>query len=283
MSRDRIHERLGGRNIRILLVIILSVFAVFGVWLGWKFVTAFPEERTTFITSIAPMEISSWDTKRHTLTIFSISSDVFMDGVFGVGSLPVASLQRLETIDKSKKGLLALSVAETLGTPIGQGEMLPLLRLRYAFILRTIRPDEVTRIDLASLGVYRLETLADGTKVRTFDTNRFDAVIGAALEVDSIRREGLRVRVVNTTDVAGLGNRAARIVSHAGMVVVMVESETPALMDCTVTANKSLWDSRSVSFIKTFFNCSVGSGIDDEQADLTIRLGQEYADRFLPE
>lgn len=283
MSRDRIHERLGVRNIRTLLGIILSVLAVFGVWLGWKFVTAFPEERTTFITSIAPMEISSWDTKRHTLTIFSISSDVFMDGVFGVGSLPVASLSRLETMDKTKKGLLAGSVAEAFGTPILPNDLPPLLRLRWALTLRSIRPDAVTRIDLRSLGAYRLVILPDGTSAQTFDTNRFDAMIGATLEVDSIRSEGLRVRVINTTDVAGLGTGAARVFSHAGMVVVMVESETPALKACTVTAKKSLWDSKSVSFIKTFFHCSVGSGFDDEQAELTIRLGQEYARRFLPQ
>lgn len=283
MSRDRIHERLGVRNIRTLFGIILSVLAVFGVWLGWKFVTAFPEERTTFITSIAPMEISSWDTKRHTLTIFSISSDVFMDGVFGVGSLPVASLFRLETMDKTKKGLLAGSVAEAFGTPILPNDLPPLLRLRWALTLRSIRPDAVTRIDLRSLGAYRLVILPDGTSAQTFDTNRFDAMIGATLEVDSIRSEGLRVRVINTTDVAGLGTGAARVFSHAGMVVVMVESETPALKACTVTAKKSLWDSKSVSFIKTFFHCSVGSGFDDEQAELTIRLGQEYARRFLPQ
>ncbi len=283
MSRDRIHERLGGRNIRTLFVITLSVLAVFGVWLVWKFVTAFPEERTTFITSIDPIEISSWDTKRHTLTIFSIPPDVFVDGVFGVGSLPVASLTRLEAMDKTKKGLLVLSLAEAFGTPILPGDRSPLLRLRWAFTLRTIRPDAATRIDLASLGVYQLGILPDGTRVQTFDTNRFDSVIGATLEVDSIRREGLRVRVVNTTDVTGLGNRAARMVSHAGMVVVMVESQTAKQKACFVTAKKSLESSKSVSFIKSFFNCKVVAGSDDEQAELTIRLGQEYADRFLSE
>lgn len=282
MPSDHIHERLGGKNIRTLFGIILSTLAVLGVWLGWKFVSVYPQERTTFVSSIDPIEISSWDAKRHTLTIFSIPPDVFVDGVFGVGSLPVASLSRLEAMDKTKKGLLAGSVAEAFGTPILPNDLSPLVRLRWALTLRSIRPDAVNRIDLRSLGVYRLEILPDGTGIQTFDTNRFDAVIGATLEVDSIRREGLRVRVINTTDVAGLGNGAARVFGHAGMVVVMVESETPTLQACTVTAKKSLWESKSVSFIKTFFHCSVGSGNDNDQADLTIRLGQEYAHRFLP-
>lgn len=283
MPSDQIHERLGGKNIRTLFGIILSVLAVFGVWLGWKFVAVFPQERTTFVSSIDPIEISSWDAKRHTLTIFSISPDVFVDGVFGVGSLPVASLSRLEAMDKTKKGLLAGSVTEAFGTPILPNDLPPLLRLRWALTLRSIRPDAVNRIDLRSLGVYRLVILPDGTSAQTFDTNRFDAVIGAALEVDSIRREGLRVRVINTTDVAGLGTGAARVFSHAGMVVIMVESETSEQKTCSVTANKSLESSKSVSFIKSFFNCKVVAGSEDEQAELTIRLGQEYAGRFLPE
>jgi len=282
MSRDRIHERLGRRNIRTLFVAITSVLIIFGVWFAWEFWTAFPDERTTIITSTNPIEVSSWDTKRQALTIFTISPDVFIDGVFGVGSLPASSLFRLETMDKTKKGLLALSLQDALGTPLFIGDLSPLLRLRFAFILRTVRPDGVTRIDLSSLGAYRSVPLPDGTSVSSFDTNRFDTGVGALLEVDSIRREGLRIRVVNTTDVVGLGNRAARIVSHAGMVVIMVESETPAMKECTITAKQSLWGSKSVSFIKTFFNCSVASGSEDEQAELTVRLGRDYADRFLP-
>lgn len=282
MSRDRIHERLGGKNIRTLVVLITSVLIIIGLWVTWNFWTSFPDERTTVITSIHPIEVSSWDTKRQTLTVFTISPDVFIDGVFGVGSLPVSSLFRLEAMDKTKKGLLTLSLEDAMGTPIYFGDLPPLLRLRFALLSHTVRPDGVTRIDLGSLGAYRSATLPDGTSVNAFDTNRFDAVIGASLEIDSIRREGFRVRVVNTTDVAGLGNRAARILSHAGMVVIMVESDLSPIKECLITVRKPLWSSTSVSFIKSFFNCRVESGSEDEQADITIRLGQDYAGRFLP-
>lgn len=282
MSRDRIHERLGGKNIRTLIVLITSVLIIIGLWFAWNFGTAFPDERTTILTSIQPIEVSSWDTKRQTLTVFTISPDVFIDGVFGVGSLPASSLSILETMDKTKKGLLTLSLEDAMGTPIYFGDLPPLLRLRYALIAHTVRPDGVTRIDLGSLGAYRSVILPDGTQVNAFDTNRFDAVIGASLEIDSIRREGFRVRVVNTTDVAGLGNRAARVLSHAGMVVIMVESDLSPMKECLITVGKPLWSSTSVSFIKSFFNCRVEAGSEDEQAELTVRIGQDYARRFLP-
>lgn len=282
MSRDRIHERLGGKNIRTLFVLVTSVLIVFGLWFAWKFCTTFPEERTTMVSSLDPIEISSWDSKRRALTIFTIPPDVFVDGVFGVGSLPAASLSRLESMDKTKKGLLAQSLLEALATPIAFPNT-PLLRLRFMLIRRTIRPDQVTRIDLGVLGVYRKVTLPDGTSIDLFDTNKFDSVIGGALEVDSVRREGMRVRVVNTTDVAGLGNRAARLLSHAGMVVVMVESDTPTQKKCALTVKRSLSSSKSVSFAQNFFNCIVEVGSEDEQTDFTIRLGQENVDRFLPE
>lgn len=272
MGRNRIHERVGKRYFLTMLLVIASGFFSVAVWFVWMFVTAFPGERTTVITSVDPVEIRSWDQKRKLLTIFSLSEDVRVEGVFGVGTLPVASLARLEAMDKTKKGLLAKSLGNALGTPISEGELPPLLRLRFFLTIRAIRPDAVKRIDLASLGAYRLETLPDGSSAKTFDMNRFDAVIGAALEVDSIRREGLRVRVVNTMDVAGLGNRAARMLSHAGMVVVAVESEPTAQKRCSVHAKKELWDSQTSRFIQNAFACTRTDEDRDERADLTIRL-----------
>lgn len=280
MSRNSIHLRLAGKYIRTIVFALGSLLIASGAWFGWEVWAAFPAERMTLVTSVDPLEISSWDTKRQLLTVFSIPSDVFIEGIFGVGALPVVSLQRLETMDTTKKGLLALSLSEAFATPILAGDMPPLLRLRWAFTLRTIRPDAVKRIDLASLGVYRSETLPDGSSIRVFDENRFDVGVGTALEVDSIRREGLRVRVVNMTIRSGLGNRAARTLSHAGMVVIAVESEPSIQQSCLIHTKKELQDSKTATFIKRAFHCSVTPADWDERADVTVRLGEDYAKGF---
>lgn len=315
MSRDRIQERLGHRYLRHFIITILGLIVAITGFAVWKMTATMQEERTTIIITSDPMYIVSWDDKRHYLTLFMLPGEMYIDATRGVGSYPVASIRKLEVMDKTKKGLLRESMEDALGLPIrgvvdgGRGDTSPVklvkdalspfyfsawsrgdgitlsLRFRLWYILTFVRPDEVTIVDLSAAngGIYRSETLPDGSVVRVFDDRRFDALFGQTLEEHTIRQEGLRVRVVNATDIVGLGNRAARIISHAGMVVIMVESETPALMACTVTASKSLWDSKSVSFMKTFFNCNVDSGSDDEQAEITIRLGQKYANRFLPE
>lgn len=277
MKRDSLYVRVGKKYSRIILFIVAGILFLLLAWIGWIVATAFPAERTTIISSVDPLEIHSWDEKRKLLTVIPIPGDVRIEGASGVGVLPVSSLVKLEAMDKTKKGILARSLTHALGTPIREVELSPPLRLRFFLATRTIRPDSVKRIDLDALGVYRAETLADETAVRGFDMNRFDVSAGASFEVDSIRREELRVRVVNTTDVLGLGSRAARILGHAGMVVVAVENESTRQVECTVHAKEDLWFSQSVLFIKDTLRCVVTAGDTDERFDVTVRLGSAYS------
>lgn len=313
MHRDRIAERLGHRYLRHLVTAMLVLIVAIGGLIVWNVTAAMQGGRTTIIIASDPMYVASWDDERHHMTVFTLPGDIRVDGARGVGNYPVRSLSKLEVMDKTKRGLLRLSLEDALGLPItgvvegGNGDGSPVERVKNALspfslpawrggfpmislrfglwrILTFIRPDEVTIVDLSvNDATFKSETLPDGSVVRKFDESRFDTFVGQTLEEDAIRKEGLRVRIANTTDMVGLGNRAARIVSHAGMVVVMVESDTPAQKECSLTAKKSLWGSTSVSFMKTFFHCSVLTGSEDEQADITIRLGQDYARRFLPE
>lgn len=280
MMRDSLHLRLGKKYLRTILFLTASVVIGILVWIGWTVWAAFPRERTTIIASTSPLQIRSWDEKRRILTVLSIPEDVRIEGASGVGTLPVSSLGKLEAIDASKRGILAQSLTLALGTPVREGELPFPLRLRFFFATRTIRPDAVRSIDLDTFGVYRFQTLPDGTAVRGFDVNRFDAVIGDAFEVDSIRREELRVRVVNTTEVPGLGSRAARVLSHAGMVVVAVDNESTGQQECTVHAKEDLWFSQSVSFIKDTLRCVLTALDTDERFDVTTRLGKRSAETF---
>lgn len=307
MSRDRRDARIGARYLTRLILALSSGFFVFLASISWNIVTALPAERTTVAVVGDPVQIVSWDNARQQLTIIPVPPDVYLDGAFGVGTLPLASLRKLEALDIKKKGVFAASLEGALAVPIagvidndysivseengvhmakealspfvltawwGNGLFLP-LRLRLWWIFHRLRSDAVTMFDLEARSVFRPEWLPDGSQVRVFDINRFDAVIANRLEVDAIRREELRVRVVNTTDVAGLGNRAARILSHAGMVVVAVESEPLTQKRCSLHARKDFWDSQSSRFIQKVFQCSMTEADTDERADVTVRLGEE--------
>lgn len=303
MNRTRIQERLGNRYFRPIVVVIMCLIVGISGLAVWKFTTAMPGERTSIILLSDPVYVLSWDNKRGQLTMFALPPDLRIDGAYGVGSYPISSLRKLETIDGTKIGLFARSMEDALGLPIvgvmegraslqknpvelakealgNAGDIALPLRLRLWFLLTMMRPDGVTTVDLSARGVYKSEAMPDGSVARIFDANRYDAVIGGLLEVDTVRKEGLRVRVTNTTGEAGLGSRAARIVSHAGMVVVVVDSEAQTLKKCTLAVPKPLWGTYSVAFIQAFFDCSLMEAIGDGQADLTIRLGEEYAKLF---
>lgn len=280
MRRDPRNERVGKRYFRVILLLFTSLSIIALVWFGWMVAAAFPSERTTIIASTDPLTIHSWDDTRRILTVVSVPQDIRIEGAFGVGVLPVGSLARLEAMDKTKKGILARSLAQTLGTPIHEGVLTPLSRVRFYLVTRTIRPDAVKNIDLDALGVYRQEQLPDGTTVRVFDMNRFDALNAATFEIDSVRREELRVRVVNTTDTRGVGSRVARTVGIAGMVVVAVESEGPSQTDCTIVAKKIIWSTTSVGFLRQQYGCVLSEEGLDERVDVTLRLGTKLAEDF---
>ena len=279
MSSTHREERIGSRYLGRIIFVLLSVLFLFSGVMLWNVVTALPSERTTIVIAGDPVYVQSWDEARLTLTVIPVPVDVYLEGVYGVGSLSVASLQKLEALDAKKEGLFVKSVENTLALPIvGEWSGLsPALRFRLWWIRKWLRPDTVKIIDLESEGVIRNDVLADGSGIRAFDIHRYDAVIGNRLEVDNIRREEFRIRVVNTTDVQGLGNRAARFLSLAGMVVVAVDSEATAQNECTVN---TIWATISVGFIRRAFNCATMTTDLDERANVTVRLGKDYAKGF---
>lgn len=263
------------------MVRTLFLLLLIGALVVWKIATAFPSDRTTIVEDGNPIRVMSWDGERGRLTIIPIPEDVRVQGARGVGELPLASIRRLEALDPSKKGILVATLSEVLAVPIRETvERVPFpLRIRWWWMTSWLRPDAVGTIELASRGVFRPVTLPDGSAVRSFDSNRFDAVIGNELEVERIRRGERRVRVVNTTDVAGLGNRAARFLSRAGMVVVAVDSERMKQARCTAHAKEELWRDPSVTFINDLFGCAVTAEGTEERVDITVRLGADAARR----
>lgn len=311
MVTDRVYERIGNRYFRqgtiVLLFLITGALAI----LAWRQLTIMPSRRTTIAILSDGALILSWDDRRGQLTVFTIPADVRIEGVYGVGYYPIGSLRTLEELDPTKTDIVARSLEYVLGLPIagtlavsaGDGDATQIAaralwpfhlahfqrgnipnptRVRLWWKLSTLRPDKVVSIDLDGRGVYRTETLADGSSIRLLDTNRFDAVVGRSVEVEEIRTERLRVRVVNTTDTSGVGRSVARMVGLAGMVVVAVDSEGPVQEACTVHAKKIVWSTQTVAFLREQFDCTLNEEGLDERVDVTLRLGTTYAADFLP-
>lgn len=279
MSSTHREERIGSRYLPRMILILLSALFLFSGVMLWNVASALPWERTTIVKVGDPVYIQSWDETRQTLTIIPVPVDIYLEGVYGVGSLSIASLQKLEALDVKKKGLFVKSLENAFALPIVGvwNNLNPFLQLRLWWIRKWIRPDAVKMIDLESEGVIRSDVLADGSEIRIFDVYRYDAVIGNRLEVDSIRREEFRIRVVNTTEMQGLGSQGARFLSLAGMVVIAVDSEKTVQNECTMN---TIWSSVSIQFIRRVFNCATMTSDSDNRANVTVRLGDDYAKGF---
>lgn len=312
IRRDRVHLRIGSRYFPYLMA--ASIIASVGIALiaSFHFMKALAGGRTTVIAAGSGGEavVLSWDRQRGKLTIIEIPGDVRMDGVYGKGQLPLGSFLHLEDLDRGgKQGLFVKTVGDALGLPIAgflrissgapigkedainafspfhpsgwrSGSLPRGVRFRLWWEWRSIRPDAVWPMRLEDLGVFRQEVLPDGSLTRVFDTERFDSAAAGRLEVAAVRREAKRVLIVNTTGLAGLGSRAGRVLSQAGIAVAAVESETALQTSCSIHARKELWDGPSVRFIRFVFACTLSEEGNDSRVDITVRLGLREADDY---
>ncbi|MBI5620336.1 LytR C-terminal domain-containing protein [Candidatus Gottesmanbacteria bacterium] len=306
MDRNSIHERLGKRYWRRLLILLSIAFVSFFGWIIWSIGTAFPYERTTIVIAGDPVRIVSWNSVRKKVTILNVPADVRITGAQDVGLLPIGSLERLESLDGQKKDIYRRSLSLAFAVPIrgalrrGEptqtvGEALApsfsslwatfpvkrsgismALRFRLWWSLLWIRPDAIVEFDAVKLGMTNLIQLPDGSSARVLDPDTYDTRSAGLFELDGIRQEELRVRVINTTGVAGRGAAFARILSHAGFSVVALENDEDAQPNCSFQSNTGRPHHESKRFLEDTLGCRyLESTGTDADVDITVRLGSE--------
>ncbi len=268
-----------------------------------------------------PMIVLSWDTRNNKVTLLTIPANITIDAVYGYGQYSLESLWRLGDIEGTKgSALLSKSLEEVLAVPlpwyIGErGDKLtraedpvsfvkrmfsPLNTLRilsnqnisniplsvYIALIRSLpflSTERYTIVDVSQSDALDSETLADGTHMTTIDLTKLDKDIGTLFEDEQIRKEALRVAVYNTTSTPLLAQRVSRLLTHIGTWVVTSNNESRELQTCEVVGSASLRNSRTARVLLDHYHClwREGESIDDQQADLTFRIGTEFVDRFV--
>ena len=261
--------------------------------------------RTTVVLMGEPVMVWSKDRSTKRVIRITLPKNTVIEGVHGYGMYSLESLWKLEEIEREYGAVLASSMQEALGVPIpwfigGKGEregtltwgsVLEYLRGGYrtniplpllvSLIIETARTDQVEEVALTPNTALTSQTLPDGTTRNVLDTSRVDILLGSLFEDESIRREGLSVAVYNTTDMATLGNRAARILGHIGVFVVRVGNDTPTIDRCTITGAKRVLATTTATIIRELFGCETVEGAA-EVADIDVRVGSTYQAKFLP-
>jgi hypothetical protein len=253
------------------------------------------------------------------MTVVSIPSEYVIDAVSGYGRYSLEALWKLGVMDKKDGLLLADSVGDSLGISIPwyigektdgiptSGDVIALGKQIFSFSrfvkfmflsyrsniplplffsitkeLSGLRIDKIVFIDLSKKPVILEEELPDGTKQHVISSADVDTVLKGVFEDERIRQEGLGVALYNTTRMPFLANRAARMLSTLGVLVVSVGNQDEEISHCEITADTAALHSFTGQMINTLFHCEKKPSRNDKRADIEVFIGSDYANRFQP-
>ena len=147
--------------------------------------------------------------------------------------------------------------------------------------LGAVTSDRVIRISIPRALTTR-DSLPDGSERHTVSGALLDTVLSDEFEIESVRRERLTIRVVNTTTTPGLAERMARKVSRIGGNVVRTGNEEVSVEDCQIRASRDVLKSKTVAVLAALFGCVELASTAEQYSDLTVAVGRAYEARFTP-
>ena len=158
--------------------------------------------------------------------------------------------------------------------------------IRFSFLFNGLSESDIKFIDVKEKNIVKQSEESDGLTVEVFDTKKFDAYMPNIFEERLLRKEALRVRVINATTTVGLGEKFARKLSRFGALPVAVESaEDRELKRCELigTNSKQSLYSLTAKYIAEVYDCFINDRESpDTRVDLTVRVGAMYESRYLP-
>lgn len=92
----------------------------------------------------------------------------------------------------------------------------------------------------------------------------------------NIAKEGLNVEIYNTTGIAGLATRAARILDKAGVKVVKLGDNDVKVEKCVVKTFPAMTFNTGVKWIGRNFNCEIKEDSSLDAKQVQIYIGSNY-------
>jgi len=150
---------------------------------------------------------------------------------------------------------------------------------RMVWVLRSLRYDKITVLDLGQSTLTSWQLLADGTRVLSFNQPKLDQFIQKYFENSKITDEALSVGILNSTSHPGLAEKAARIVANLGGRVTFTANYPDTLKNSIVLGK----DSYSTAYFSKLFAphpSKMKIDLDLSRADINIFLGEDYFLRY---
>ena len=313
MIKPHTDRKKGGRKFPFLALFLL-VFFLGSAVVAFKMLPFFQARqftklsRYTLVLNQDPLTVISFDWKDTKAFIFSIPDTVHVNAAFGYGLLPIQSVYKTGQLDRRGKEVLSLTLQNVLGVPISavatqtrplpvaidKSSRLQLLRLladkdlnpldTAAFLWHwlKLRSDKIVVFKLDRVSAFEEVILPDGRKVQTFDFDKLDRILADAVSSSTIREVQMRLGIVNTTDVDGLGAKVGRLISLSGGNVISVQSAPEKIATCRFDYSADKFAaSYTVRFLQNAFTCDVQKIVVlDSRFDGVFYLGSRIGEQF---
>ncbi len=272
----------------LLFIICLLVIGgyFFYLWQTGKFGKF---DRFNMVLQGSPVRLASLNISTKTAVVVNLPDDLYIPEVLpSYGGYPISSVYNVGMLDKKGAVVLSDTVSGYMGVPVDGFAKYAgkLTDPRFLFVMNSnlnfldrvrliiawlgVRFDKVAVVDVGSMAVPLI--LADGSLAQSVDKEVLDNVLSQKFLEEKIRDEGLRIEVINSTAVIGLGAKVARVLTNIGASVVNVGSGTEVLNQCEVRSEKI--DYVTVRRMAEVFSCKIIAGNNSSRADVSLVLAK---------
>ena len=137
--------------------------------------------------------------------------------------------------------------------------------------IRRLRTDQIRWLDFSLGNWAKTELEIDGQPVIWFDKNTIDSQIPELLADSQVKHSPHAVRVVNTTNIPGLGSEITRVISGMGARVIEVTNRTENINTCQIQTTSSAKSSYLVQRLVKIFDCHLSDQLlDDPRVDIEV-------------
>lgn len=266
--------------------------------------------RYTLVLNQDPVAVVSVELKLKKATVIIIPGELQVESAHGYGQLSASKVFAAGQLDRRGGSVLQDTMADLLGLnidavvtpkqPIILGEkpsrtaflnqnflqssgsnLLAVALFNWDWV--SLRSDKIETLNFGSSDISSELILADGSTAQVVGKETLDRILGNSLFSSKIVSEDLRVGIINSTSINGLGSRAARFLANQGVNVVNVETRDSSLAGCEIQfSDKKTERAQTFLIASDYFGCKgILNAELDSRFDLLIIVGDLFAQRYV--
>ena len=168
-----------------------------------------------------------------------------------------------------------MTLTGRIGDDIKDTNITRIDQLRLWWQLKNVRVNQLELIDLSQ---YQEDVVyKNDQKVLGVDNLVLHKVISQYLENENVTKENLKIKVINASGIAGVGQLAADFAAGVGVNIVKIET-APNFVDKSFIQT-SLKNKYTVRYLANIFKCDIkSSSSSDEEVSLVI--GNDFASKY---